>query len=49
MNIRPLKQVVMKLPVNSPLRNVVLSQPDEVPNDEFVAKIEIILQLARME
>lgn len=49
MNIQPLKKIALKLPLSSPLRTVLLSQPDEIPNEEFASKVDIIFQLAKLE
>lgn len=49
MNIQPLKKLALKLLVSSPLRTVLLAQPDKIPNEEFASKIDIIFQLAKLE
>lgn len=49
MNIQPLKQVVLKLPVDSPLRTLVLSEADEMSDEEFTAKVGLYLKLLKIE
>lgn len=49
-NIRPLKeQVLSNFPVNSALREVVLSEPDEMTAEEFSIKLDNWLTLLRLE
>jgi hypothetical protein len=47
-NIRTLKQFAYELlPKESPLRDLLLTEKDELPADEFIIKLEIWLKLLR--
>jgi len=49
-NIRNLKDFATKeLPVNSTLREVLLSEPDEVEVNEFLARLPVYLRLAYLK
>lgn len=49
-NIRTLKEfAISNLQRGSPLRDVILSEKDEVGVEEFLAKLGIWLRLLRME
>ena len=42
---RPLKELVRKLPLDHPLRVVILSEPDEIDGDECFVKLTVWLRL----
>lgn len=49
-NIRRLKKFAMnKLPTNSGLRDVILVEKDELSREEFLAKMDIWLNLFKKE
>ena len=43
--IRPVKDVVRRLPPSHPLRVVVLSEPDELDGNEYFVKLSVWLRL----
>jgi hypothetical protein len=45
LNLRELKQYAMKLPSYSPLRQVLLTESDEVDAAEYLAKLKVWLVL----
>ena len=49
-NIKSLKEFAVKeLPVDSPLREVLISEPDIVEVNEFLAKLPIYLRLVSLK
>jgi hypothetical protein len=47
-NIRSLKQFAFEmLPKESPLRDLLLTEKDEMPAEEFIIKLEIWLKLLK--
>lgn len=49
-NIRRLKDFALeKLKSNSPLRDVILSEPDQLTASDFLAKLHIWLRLLKFE
>jgi len=45
----PLKQFALRLPQSSTLRSVLLAERDTLTVDEFLAKVDTWLRLARLE
>ncbi|MBC7218806.1 MAG: hypothetical protein H5T49_01525 [Hadesarchaea archaeon] len=46
-SLRPLKEFVIKLPLSSPLRKILLCDKDEADVGEFPWRVEVWLQLLR--
>jgi hypothetical protein len=44
---RPLKQFAAKLPTSALLREILLTEPDELDSREFLGRLPVWLQLSR--
>ncbi|MEM3646830.1 MAG: hypothetical protein QW334_01610 [Thermofilum sp.] len=48
-SIRRLKEHVLKMPESSRLRSIILMEKDELPRNEFLAKLDVWLRLLTLE
>jgi|GEM_PF-2507416 len=46
-SLRPLKQFAAKLPTSALLREILLTEPDELDSREFLGRLPVWLQLSR--
>jgi len=46
---RPLKFVVKKLPLTSATRSEILSEPDNIPSNEYITLVKVWLTLLRFD
>jgi len=46
-NIRPLKAIAIKL--ENPLKTLILSEPDTIPRDEYLIKIQSWLRILNLD
>jgi len=50
LNLKSLKQFALEnLPKSSTLRDILLSEPDQIPQTEFLTKLDIWTKLLNME